>query len=144
MLMNQGRADEAADKLRRVLEAHPGRSPLDTLLDARPQDIVLLLRAGRTQFGDDRFAQAFETGDGAPQTSTVSVVAQPKRIVGDPVGLMQMIWEKIDRRYTGRHEYQRSGRYRIRVTLSQRGDKIASQSMTIDVRPGVGDPTVQY
>ena len=56
-------------------------------------------------------------------------------------------WEpgmKIDRRYTGRHEYQRSGRYRIRVSLSRRGKRIISQSMTIDVRPGVGDTTMQY
>jgi hypothetical protein len=30
------------------------------------------------------------------------------------------------------------------VTLSHRGDKILSQNMTIDVRPGVGDPTMQY
>jgi len=56
-------------------------------------------------------------------------------------------WEpgmKIDRRYTGRHEYRRSGRYRIRVTISHRGDKILSQSLTVDVRPGVGDRTMQY
>jgi hypothetical protein len=56
-------------------------------------------------------------------------------------------WEpgtKIERRYTGRHEYRRAGRYRIRVTLSHVGKAILSQSMTIDVRPGVGDPTMQY
>jgi hypothetical protein len=56
-------------------------------------------------------------------------------------------WEpgmKIDRRYTGRHEYSRAGRYRVRVSLGHAGKKIMSQTMTIDVRPGVGDPTMQY
>jgi hypothetical protein len=56
-------------------------------------------------------------------------------------------WEpgmKIDRRYTGRHEYRRAGRYRIRVSLSHAGKRILAQTMTIDVRPGVGDPTMQY
>jgi hypothetical protein len=51
---------------------------------------------------------------------------------------------KIDRRYTGRHEYLRSGRYRMRVTLSRTGKKILSQSITITVRPGLADPTMQY
>ena len=56
-------------------------------------------------------------------------------------------WEpgmKIDRRYTGRHEYRRAGHYRIRVTLSRTGKKIVSQTLQIEVRPGLGDPTMQY
>ncbi len=56
-------------------------------------------------------------------------------------------WEpgmKIDRRYTNRHEYQRAGAYRMRVTLSRSGKKILSQTMTVDVRPGLGDPTGVY
>lgn len=56
-------------------------------------------------------------------------------------------WEpgmKIDRRYTGRHEYRRSGRYQVRVSLGHAGKRIMSQTLTIDVRPGVGDPTMQY
>jgi hypothetical protein len=56
-------------------------------------------------------------------------------------------WEpgmKIDRRYTGRHEYRYAGRYRVEVTLSHVGKAILSQSMTLDIRPGVGDPTMQY
>ena len=56
-------------------------------------------------------------------------------------------WEPgmaIERRFTGRHESRRAGTYRIRVTLSRSGDKIISQSMTVTVRPGVGDPSMQY
>jgi len=56
-------------------------------------------------------------------------------------------WEpgmKIDRRYTGRHEYQRSGRYRIRVSLSRSGKRIVAQTITITVKPGIGDATMQY
>jgi len=56
-------------------------------------------------------------------------------------------WEpgmKIDRRYTGRHEYQRSGRYRIRVSLSRSGKRIVAQTITITVKPGIGDRTMQY
>ena len=56
-------------------------------------------------------------------------------------------WEpgmKIDRRYTGRHEFQRAGRYQIRISLSRAGRRILSRTLTITVRPGVGDPTMQY
>jgi hypothetical protein len=56
-------------------------------------------------------------------------------------------WEpgmKIDRRYTKRHEYRRAGNYRVRVSLSKTGDRILSTSMTVNVRPGVSDPTMQY
>lgn len=56
-------------------------------------------------------------------------------------------WEpgmKIDRRYTGRHEFQRAGNYRIRVTLSKTGKKIISQTLQVTVRPGLGDPTMEY
>lgn len=95
-----GRIQEGYEADLLVLERHPGRSPLETLLDARPQDVVLLLQDGRARFGDERLAHVFETGDEALETSAVSVVAMPKRIVGDPVGLMRVIWEKIGRRYT--------------------------------------------
>ena len=56
-------------------------------------------------------------------------------------------WEpgmKIDRRYTGRHEFQRAGMYRVRITLSRSGSKISSQTMSITVRAGLGDPNMQY
>ena len=56
-------------------------------------------------------------------------------------------WEpgmKIDRRYSKRHHYDRAGNYRVRVTLSKTGDKILSTTMTVTIRPGVGDPTMNY
>ena len=56
-------------------------------------------------------------------------------------------WEPgmtIARRYTGRHEYLRAGRYRMRVTLSRTGRNILSQSLTITVRAGIGDPSMEY
>lgn len=56
-------------------------------------------------------------------------------------------WEpgaKIDRRYSGRHEYRRAGRYRVQVTLSKTGKKTLSTNMTMDIRAGLGDPTMEY
>ena len=57
-------------------------------------------------------------------------------------------WEpgmKIDRRYTGRHEYRYSGRYRVRVTLSRTGqeDHLADHDDR-RCKPGVGDRTMEY
>jgi hypothetical protein len=56
-------------------------------------------------------------------------------------------WEpgtKIDRRYTGRHEYRLAGRYRVQVILSKTGKKILTTSMTVDIRAGLQDPTMEY
>ena len=56
-------------------------------------------------------------------------------------------WEpgsKIDRRYTGRHEFRLAGQYRIQVTLSKTGKKILTSSMTVDIRAGLQDPTMEY
>jgi len=50
----------------------------------------------------------------------------------------------IERRYTGRHEYPRAGIYRVQVSLSRSGKKIATQTLDITVRAGVGDPTMEY
>ena len=51
-------------------------------------------------------------------------------------------WEpgtEIDRRYTGRHEYLYSGRYRVRVTFSKAGKRVTEQTLAITVRPGGGE-----
>ncbi len=56
-------------------------------------------------------------------------------------------WEpgtKIDRRYMGRHEFQRSGRYRVRVIFSKAGKTIMQQTIQISVRPGLGDSQRPY
>ena len=49
----------------------------------------------------------------------------------------------IERRFTKRHEFQRAGRYRVRVTLTKGGKQIR-QTLSLQVRPGLGDPTMQY
>jgi hypothetical protein len=48
---------------------------------------------------------------------------------------------KIGRRFTNRHEYRYAGRYRVRVSLSKAGSRVASQRIEVQVRPGIGDPT---
>ena len=52
-------------------------------------------------------------------------------------------WEpgmEIARRFTNRHEFRYAGRYRVRVVLSRAGKDIAADRITIQVRPGLGDP----
>ena len=47
---------------------------------------------------------------------------------------------KIDRRFTAHHSYPRAGLYPVRVRLSKSGKMIASQTLQVTVRAGVGDP----
>ncbi len=49
----------------------------------------------------------------------------------------------IERRFTKRHEFQRAGRYRVRVTLTKGGKQIR-QTLSLQVRAGLGDPTMDY
>jgi hypothetical protein len=52
-------------------------------------------------------------------------------------------WEpgtEITRRFTNRHEFRYAGRYQVRATLSKAGKDVAAQRITIQVRPGLGDP----
>jgi hypothetical protein len=56
-------------------------------------------------------------------------------------------WEpgvEIERHYSKRHEYRYAGNYRVKVTFRKTGDAILSTSITVQVRPGLGDPTMQY
>jgi hypothetical protein len=46
---------------------------------------------------------------------------------------------KIDRRFTAHHSYPRAGLYPVRVRLSKSGKLIASQTLQVTVRAGVGD-----
>jgi hypothetical protein len=50
---------------------------------------------------------------------------------------------KIDRRFTNYHEYRRAGNYRITVSLRKADDTIAKTSVTLQVKPGIGDPTIE-
>ena len=87
----------AADLL--VLERRPALSPLETLLETRPADIVLLLQAGQPRYGDERFASLFEGLPGPGGSSPVVVGGKPKRVVGDPIRLLHEVWDQIGRRY---------------------------------------------
>lgn len=82
-----------------VLERKPDRAPLETLCDARPEDVLLLLQAGRPRYGDERFAPLFEALPEPVGSSSVVVGGRTKRIVGDPAGLLRRVWTEIGRRY---------------------------------------------
>jgi len=46
---------------------------------------------------------------------------------------------KIERRFTANHLYKTSGIYVAKVTMRKAGKTIASQTIKVTVRPGVGD-----
>jgi hypothetical protein len=46
---------------------------------------------------------------------------------------------KIDRRYTNRHLFKRSGNYNVTVRLKRVDRTVAKVSATLTVRPGIGD-----
>ena len=48
---------------------------------------------------------------------------------------------KLERRFTGTHEYRRAGSYTIRITLRRTGNAFAAQSVRLAVRPGLADPS---
>ncbi len=48
---------------------------------------------------------------------------------------------KIERRYTGEHEYRVSGSYDIKATLRRSGRSFAAQTIRITVKPGLTEMT---
>ena len=48
---------------------------------------------------------------------------------------------KIDRRFTAEHDYRNAGIYSVRVTMRRAERPIATTSVRITVRPGLGDQT---
>ncbi len=46
---------------------------------------------------------------------------------------------KIDRRFSAEHLYQFAGRYLVKVTLRKADKTLSLQTLTLTVRPGVGD-----
>jgi hypothetical protein len=50
---------------------------------------------------------------------------------------------KIERRFTSDHQYNKAGIYNVRVTMRRSERPIATASVKVTVRPGVGDPTMQ-
>jgi len=106
---NPARALMMADKIGRiepgyagdvlVLERRPDGSPLETLVEAEPQDIVLLLQDGRPRYGDEQVASLFEAIPEPVGSTPIRVGGKPKRIVGHPVQLLHDVWKEIGRRY---------------------------------------------
>jgi hypothetical protein len=50
---------------------------------------------------------------------------------------------KIQRRFTAEHDYRRAGVYRIKATMRRTGRNIAQANVSITVRAGLGDPTIE-
>ena len=48
---------------------------------------------------------------------------------------------KIDRRFTANHQFVRAGIYAVQLALRRANRLIARQSLTVTVRPGLGDPS---
>jgi len=48
---------------------------------------------------------------------------------------------KIERRFTSDHQYNRAGVYNVRVTMRRTNRPIATATVRVTVRPGLGDPS---
>src|SRR5262245_43663525 len=48
---------------------------------------------------------------------------------------------QLERRFTAEHAYRRAGVYNVKVTLMRSGKPLAVASATVNVRPGLGDPS---
>ena len=48
---------------------------------------------------------------------------------------------KIERRFTAEHDYRQAGIYSVRVTMRRAERPIASTTVRVTVRPGLGDQT---
>jgi hypothetical protein len=50
---------------------------------------------------------------------------------------------KIQRRFTAEHDYNRAGVYRVKATMRKTGHNLAVATVTVTVRAGLGDPTIE-
>ena len=50
---------------------------------------------------------------------------------------------KLERRFTAAHEYRRAGSYNVKVTMRRAGRAIAAANVRVNVRAGLGDPTME-
>ena len=46
---------------------------------------------------------------------------------------------KIQRRFSNEHDFRFAGKYTIKITLRKAGRQISSQTVSLSVRPGLGD-----
>jgi hypothetical protein len=49
----------------------------------------------------------------------------------------------IQRRFTAEHDYRRAGAYRVKATMRRAGRTLASANVTVTVRAGLADPTME-
>ena len=82
-----------------VLERCANSTPFERIVEARPEDVVLVLLAGRPRYGDRQFDSLFKAGSEPFGSSPITVGGKPKRIVGDPRRLMRKVWKDIGRRF---------------------------------------------
>ena len=50
---------------------------------------------------------------------------------------------KIQRRFTAEHDYRRAGVYRVKATMRKTSNTLAVATVTVTVRAGLGDPTLE-
>ena len=50
---------------------------------------------------------------------------------------------KIQRRFTAEHDYNRANVYRVKATMRKSGNTLAQATVTVTVRAGLGDPTIE-
>ena len=50
---------------------------------------------------------------------------------------------KIERRFTSDHQYNKAGIYNVRVTMRRTNRPLATASVRVTVRPGLGDQTLE-
>lgn len=50
---------------------------------------------------------------------------------------------RIERRFTAEHDYRRAGAYRVKATMRRSGRTLAAANVTVTVRAGLGDPTME-
>jgi hypothetical protein len=49
----------------------------------------------------------------------------------------------IERRFTADHEYSKAGVYQIKATMRRLNRTLATATVKVTVRPGIGDPTIE-
>ena len=50
---------------------------------------------------------------------------------------------RIQRRFTAEHEYRRAGVYRVKATMRRSDRILVAATVTVTVRAGLGDPTIE-
>jgi cytosine/adenosine deaminase-related metal-dependent hydrolase len=70
-----------------------GQDPYETLIEATPRDIALVIRGGIPVYGDQAYHELFS--ELTPSFTSVLVSDQPKLVVGDLLGLLDRMSDKV-------------------------------------------------